>query len=511
MQWRLVEGALEAEAEVDAVAREVADAIDTLARAASRTPSPADQIVVFEDEAAWRASYLGAVAHGISRAAWYFARLQAEGEPPGALGQTLNVVIAREVVLRLARDGVLLKVLQALRPSAIEALAGVVCSEEEASAPFGRGEAAWEMSTVQHELDGVGQLLAFVQAARVVPPRQLFDGRWLSARSRDSHEGSTNSDESGVERSADPSVGENVEHATPSGSHDAGTQRVISSGDKHQNAALSTSFGGLFYLLNATLELGAGEILWKACLPEKAIFARVAASWLGSKSADDPAVALFAGAEAHEPCGSVSHEMQREVALSLLDALVTALPRRGLADFPATTIAVRGTQDRRYLVVASGPFALFCASFVTSSEAIEGLQAFLDRWPRSAPPPRATPALVGLDPSGRLYAESGERRGQSILLPEAPDPAEQMLLAQVAGAIANLFAHRTGFNRTLGVTAFEARHLAVPALVELAEASMCIRMPMERIDIDVRLAGLDRDPGWVPWLQRKVAFTFVSS
>jgi hypothetical protein len=33
-------------------------------------------------------------------------------------------------------------------------------------------------------------------------------------------------------------------------------------------------------------------------------------------------------------------------------------------------------------------------------------------------------------------------------------------------------------------------------------------MPMEAIDIDLRRAGLDLDPGFLPWLGRKVEFVF---
>jgi hypothetical protein len=32
---------------------------------------------------------------------------------------------------------------------------------------------------------------------------------------------------------------------------------------------------------------------------------------------------------------------------------------------------------------------------------------------------------------------------------------------------------------------------------------------MERIDLALRRSGLDRDPGWVPWLQRVVRIEFV--
>ena len=39
---------------------------------------------------------------------------------------------------------------------------------------------------------------------------------------------------------------------------------------------------------------------------------------------------------------------------------------------------------------------------------------------------------------------------------------------------------------------------------------MEIRMPMDRIDVRVRAAGLDRDPGWVPWLLRRVRVVYES-
>jgi hypothetical protein len=37
---------------------------------------------------------------------------------------------------------------------------------------------------------------------------------------------------------------------------------------------------------------------------------------------------------------------------------------------------------------------------------------------------------------------------------------------------------------------------------------MTVVMPMARIDAALRSAGLDKDPGWVPWLGRAVRFIF---
>jgi hypothetical protein len=46
------------------------------------------------------------------------------------------------------------------------------------------------------------------------------------------------------------------------------------------------------------------------------------------------------------------------------------------------------------------------------------------------------------------------------------------------------------------------RVLARPGWVEVA-------MPADRVDLDVRRAGLDLDPGWVPWLGVVVGYRYV--
>ena len=35
------------------------------------------------------------------------------------------------------------------------------------------------------------------------------------------------------------------------------------------------------------------------------------------------------------------------------------------------------------------------------------------------------------------------------------------------------------------------------------------RFDMAEVDVDVRIAGLDVDPGWVPWLGAVVRFCYV--
>lgn len=53
--------------------------------------------------------------------------------------------------------------------------------------------------------------------------------------------------------------------------------------------------------------------------------------------------------------------------------------------------------------------------------------------------------------------------------------------------------------------------LARPALVSCTRSHLDICYPQEYASLAVRLAGLDLDPGWVPWLGRVVAFHYVHS
>jgi len=51
-------------------------------------------------------------------------------------------------------------------------------------------------------------------------------------------------------------------------------------------------------------------------------------------------------------------------------------------------------------------------------------------------------------------------------------------------------------------------YLKIPARIEIDQDDVTIKIPMERIHLSIRKAGLDRDPGWIPWLQKygKIVF-----
>lgn len=52
------------------------------------------------------------------------------------------------------------------------------------------------------------------------------------------------------------------------------------------------------------------------------------------------------------------------------------------------------------------------------------------------------------------------------------------------------------------------RTFARPGRVEIEDETVRIVQPLEAIDIDIRRAGLDADPGWLPWLEKRMVFVF---
>ncbi|MEO8679065.1 MAG: hypothetical protein ABI665_08465, partial [Vicinamibacterales bacterium] len=163
---------------------------------------------------------------------------------------------------------------------------------------------------------------------------------------------------------------------------------------------------------------------------------------------------------------------------------------------------------RRLLVVTEDQTPnVVLALDATGADALTlALDAFLARWPASAPNPLASPALVIADARGRLRA--GATASPIGLASHLRDgwPAAA-LVAQVAGSLACLFTTRLDGDCP-SREAFAARWLAKPARAISTPTAIEVRMPMSAIDLELRRAGLDRDPGYVPWLDRHVRVVF---
>lgn len=101
----------------------------------------------------------------------------------------------------------------------------------------------------------------------------------------------------------------------------------------------------------------------------------------------------------------------------------------------------------------------------------------------------------------RLADEIGEAQLQAEIAEHLArfDAASDDLDAWVAAFLLALFARMTGLAAT---------HLARSGNVMLREDEIIVVQPIDAIDIDVRLAGLDADPGWLAWRHRRMRLVF---
>lgn len=82
------------------------------------------------------------------------------------------------------------------------------------------------------------------------------------------------------------------------------------------------------------------------------------------------------------------------------------------------------------------------------------------------------------------------------------------LVTQAAGTLAAVFAARADLSGEHSAERLVQRYFTIPTRVIRGTTTMEVRLPLEHIDLDVRRAGLDADPGWIPWLERRVDLIF---
>jgi hypothetical protein len=102
----------------------------------------------------------------------------------------------------------------------------------------------------------------------------------------------------------------------------------------------------------------------------------------------------------------------------------------------------------------------------------------------------------------RHYGALRVREGQ--LDPSAPATALERWVGWVTGYVRARVALALGARPTQ----VASRLLRARALLEVSPERIDVRFPLEESRVDVRLAGLDRDPGWIPAAGRSLAFHF---
>jgi hypothetical protein len=506
LRWACDESVFDDDAAVEELAQATVAAIERIAIPSSLDPpATREGAVVFDDEAHLRASHLLALSRGST--AWFYAALDdpAAGDPLAALAAPRRRATAHATLARLAGAGVLAEVLAVQSSSAVAVLAAALgCDAGQGpSAPDwsqdtkGRDAAVAELSAVTTGwpalTPGARSLALRVHAALLLDTNlEAPEAAALAAAVLD---------DTGC------SPAPRVEPAAPDRGW-ASVDRATADEPVESTLLPTTRCAGLFYLCDRVQELDLAESLWKACLPEGAVLALAASALLGPAFAGDTALALFGGVDAAVKCPEVNSEQHEEIARATCAALAAALPRRGLAEIPPVVVGVVPHATGRLLVAAAegSPFAFFAWPAAVPAMLSAGLRALLDAWSHRGEF-TARPGLASLDTSGRLRPRRDAALAP-LLLPEAPSAPAAALLALVAGAPCLLFAARAGAPGPDTADAFVARHLARPARIQLGPERMDVILSSSDVDLDVRRAGLDRDPGWLPWLRRTVRFIF---
>jgi hypothetical protein len=474
-------------------------------------------LAVFESEAQWRASHLLARVRGEPSGAWFFAPLEAEGPPLEALARDGRRQLAWEVLRRLSAKGVLTEVIHGLPLSGLVDLARVlgvdsILPGQEEPDRFKPDQQRAPLGPVAARvLELVGGLRPDLPQEVLALAVQAHSLRLLGPEAANRRLGAVIGAVMGrlqESRSREPQ--------TPG----AGLPSVIGRAQEPQPEApvpfpradvadVPVRFGGLFYLLNCALELGVGEVLWQACLPESRVLAAGVAAWLASAGGDAETVRLFAGAAAASQF-TVEQAQQEEVAGALLAGLGSALPRRSLAELPRVGLGLASHQAGRLLIAAplGSAFPIFAWPAGGPDAVHQGLAAFLGGWTAAAPRPLAPPWLAELDSTGRIGPSPEPQLAPALLLPVAATPWEAALVAQTVGVLGALFEARALAWPAVSPRALVEDFFLFPARVRLEPEQLTVFIPAAQVNLLVRRAGLDKDPGWVPWLGRQVFFAF---
>lgn len=271
-----------------------------------------------------------------------------------------------------------------------------------------------------------------------------------------------------------------------------------------------TELGGLFYLLSLALELEIGETLWKACLPEQQVLSQAARALVADRWPHDPAPRIMGTLTEPEVPLTASPEQVREVVPALFQAFVHACPRRGLGSVPDLGLRLAAAHAEPVLCVTAigSPFVLYAAPSGSSDQCRTAIEQLLCLWTEREATLYATPELVQIDSTGRLRLRGRSPADPDLFLPPAANAASSMLLGVAIGVLCQIFAVRVKHPSISDLGQLTDRYFARPATVEIDKETIRVRMPGDAIDLSVRRAGLDRDPGWVPWLKRTVRFLF---
>jgi hypothetical protein len=466
MSWRVPAHAFEHEAAIEAAAADVLATLAELVGRAAETAGPNAEVVAFGSRADYLYAYWEAIAHGTAQQYWWFNDAAAVGA-----GETAETIIgALAVAWRTDRLVAILACLPALwrdRIGAVTRARDVVIGTP------------------------VSRLERSVAVARLAGPSQSMDpiaaAIWFAVAASEALPGQSAGEQTNLARVAHAQWSRALPPAAAS--------------------AVSTEFGGAAFLLSLAMEVDLGNMLWEACLPEGGVIGVALANLIGEEAARDPLIRAIVGDWSGEP--SVETEQQEEVATSLLREFVRAASRRG-ATIPRVRLRLWHRSHERFLVAcAADEFPCFVWPADSAPALGRGLALFLRDWPCRSAQPEAAPGLAAVDHAGRVRENFDLGTGPAPFLAAAKSPILAAIATQIGGTLGALWSTRLGLEAQLGRGALVNRYLRVPGRVRVTPERVDVILSMDQIDLDVRRAGLDRNPGWITWLQKHISVEFA--
>jgi hypothetical protein len=463
VRWRIPADRLD---DADIVATLAADLVIALRPAWDEPieqPSRDAQVVVFTDEAAWWADAL--TSRSRSGLAWYHRRIVTDDEEPlHQLSVLEHASLARAVLRRLGPQTA--AVLAAAPDDAVIALARALTHPGDPGGHGGSiGAAPGDPAVSSSGSDVIAAAGEIEQATAILlalsgQPDCSVETRLDRTGAKPANETATSLSETQM---------------------DTGPVEVFS------------HHAGLFYLAALVVELGTADALWEACLAEGQVLAWAAAALVG----DDPVTAWFGGVEPTEP--RVSEDECAEVLERGVDELAAAITRR--RDAPAPPLHVRASAGEIMATLPGSAFPVWIAPCTEAAAVADALGRVALRWPAHLVVP---PALAGYGPRGRV--EVGVTGGPLFRV-TGPRSASRLATAALGASLALL---ETRCDRPApDVAEFVARYLQVPGWLVAADAeTVLVRIGSRDVNFAIRRAGLDRDPGYLPWLARTVRFRF---
>jgi hypothetical protein len=259
--------------------------------------------------------------------------------------------------------------------------------------------------------------------------------------------------------------------------------------------ALETAYGGIFYLINLglflelygdfTMPLGPGIALsiWD-------FIALLGQQMLGEDIVADPVwplLAQLAGRDIEEPPGYYFEPPE-----------YWRVPAEWLKAFPEENNWSWSVENGRLRVLHPAQFLVLDLSVDTGDPAEQlerEMDAYTDLFGQIFPPSQVFPALELL-PCGRTAVNA---------LAAALPLALQRWLYWLMPYVYIRLQRALGMAETEDPSRKLCRH---GASISITATHMHVTLPLAELPIEIRIAGLDRDPGWVPAAGRFIAFHF---